>query len=485
MSLNSLCVRYKAALLLFSAFLALFFTGFFVNALNSHSVELNGGSQWFSVADSQQSGLDLTDTLTIEMWVKLDSLTQNSLSPLFVKRDGANNQRSYSFYILNQAGGKRLAFDYMNPGDIGSDQSVSWNPSLATWNHVAITKQGTTLRFYVNGIQQGADQTGSFSQIFNSSTPVEIGSWTNEGSQVGFLDGKLDDIRVWNVARSQAQIATDMNKELAGNESGLVAYWKFNGSSLEDVTANNNDLTNNGGATFSNDVPFTDVVTPALTFEASPSAITQGSSSTLSWNAQNATSCTASGAWNGSKSVSGTLAVSPPSTATYSLDCTGDGGSVQKDATVTVTSAPAPASSQAKRKTVSESVTKSAVLQDDDELKFQLVAGKTYIVEGVLFASAGKNVPDLRIAFTAPNGSDMAIGYLTDAVLQNGGGVLTQSNTSSRRIQAPASSSIPVVIKGTIVAGSGGELKLRWAQFTSNTNPMTITKGSYLAIQEI
>lgn len=77
--------------------------------------------------------------------------------------------------------------------------------------------------------------------------------------------------------------------------------------------------------------------TPTLTLSASPTAITSGQSSTLSWNTTNVTSCVATGAWSGSKSVSGSSTVAPTTNSTYTLTCTGTGGSVSKSASITVT----------------------------------------------------------------------------------------------------------------------------------------------------
>jgi hypothetical protein len=82
---------------------------------------------------------------------------------------------------------------------------------------------------------------------------------------------------------------------------------------------------------------------PTLSFSANPSSVTSGSNSTLTWSTTDATSCTASGAWSGSVGTSGTRSVGPlSSTSTYSLSCSGAGGSVQKSVTVTVGAAPPP-----------------------------------------------------------------------------------------------------------------------------------------------
>lgn len=76
--------------------------------------------------------------------------------------------------------------------------------------------------------------------------------------------------------------------------------------------------------------------TPTLTLSASPTSINPGQSSTLSWNATNVTSCSASNGWTGTKALSGTQVVSPTATTTYTLACTGSNGNVTKNATVNV-----------------------------------------------------------------------------------------------------------------------------------------------------
>lgn len=79
------------------------------------------------------------------------------------------------------------------------------------------------------------------------------------------------------------------------------------------------------------------------TLTASPTSIVSGQSSTLTWSSTDATSCTASGAWSGSLATSGSQSVSPTSTSTYTLSCTGAGGSsAPVGATITVGSPPPP-----------------------------------------------------------------------------------------------------------------------------------------------
>jgi thermitase len=81
---------------------------------------------------------------------------------------------------------------------------------------------------------------------------------------------------------------------------------------------------------------------PTVSLSASPSSIIAGQSSTLTWSSTNATSCTATGGWSGTRATSGSLAVSPTSNSTYTLTCTGAGGSASSSATVLVAPATMP-----------------------------------------------------------------------------------------------------------------------------------------------
>ena len=78
--------------------------------------------------------------------------------------------------------------------------------------------------------------------------------------------------------------------------------------------------------------------TPGVTISVSPTTITVGQSSTISWNATNATSCTASGSWSGNQNLSGSMSVSPAASGsdTYTLTCTNANGNTAASAVLTV-----------------------------------------------------------------------------------------------------------------------------------------------------
>ena len=83
-------------------------------------------------------------------------------------------------------------------------------------------------------------------------------------------------------------------------------------------------------------------VAPTVTISALPTTITLGQSTTLTWSSTNTTACTASNGWSGSQSTGGTASETPGSagTVTYTISCTGPGGSANASAAVTVANIP-------------------------------------------------------------------------------------------------------------------------------------------------
>ncbi len=75
----------------------------------------------------------------------------------------------------------------------------------------------------------------------------------------------------------------------------------------------------------------------SLIFWATPGSILAGGNATLNWVVSNATFCTASGGWSGSKSITGgSQVVSPASTTLYTLSCTGPGGTETRSTQISI-----------------------------------------------------------------------------------------------------------------------------------------------------
>lgn len=101
------------------------------------------------------------------------------------------------------------------------------------WHHIAVVGSGGEQNFYVDGAFVGDAATQSCTDI------GVIGNYM-AGNQPW---GKVTEVRLWNNARTQAEIQDNMFSELTGTEDGLIGYWKFNegeGDTVHDSAGDNN-----------------------------------------------------------------------------------------------------------------------------------------------------------------------------------------------------------------------------------------------------
>ncbi|NND64648.1 MAG: hypothetical protein HKM24_01675, partial [Gammaproteobacteria bacterium] len=110
------------------------------------------------------------------------------------------------------------------------------------------------------------------------------------------------------------------------------------------VSMSGNNITLNGSPKY---IAFSNgggVNAPSVSLAANPTTVSEGDSSTLTWTVSDATSCTASDDWSGSKTATGGSQVMSnlTATSTYTLICTGAGGSASDSVTITVNPLPVP-----------------------------------------------------------------------------------------------------------------------------------------------
>ena len=93
------------------------------------------------------------------------------------------------------------------------------------WIHVAMVYDRSVLKLYIDG---KLDASGDISvNSVDSSQTVKIGLEDIMFNQKHYLNGIVDEVQIWNVARTQEEIQDNMHKPLLGDETGLVGYWRF------------------------------------------------------------------------------------------------------------------------------------------------------------------------------------------------------------------------------------------------------------------
>jgi Ca2+-binding RTX toxin-like protein len=186
------------------------------------------------------SHLNFTGAITLEARVKVKAT------------DGLRNIISHGFTL--SPGAEVVLRIFSGRYEVGSWNGTGYFTSyeipkedIGTWVHLAgvYNTQAKTWTLYRNGVML-------------SSTPSNVGALTvNSNWAIGargtgterFFSGDIDEVRIWNKARTQTEIQADLNRSLIGNESGLVAYHNFNeatGTTIRNLTSYQNNGTIQG-----------------------------------------------------------------------------------------------------------------------------------------------------------------------------------------------------------------------------------------------
>ena len=187
----------------------------------------NGTSNYISVANN--ATLNPASAFTVEAWVKLNSLPGASTNYNIVSKETYCTQ---GYRLLSVGYGNGGKFYFLVCGLAGTPAIVGTTvPTIGTWYHVAGVYDGANLKLYVNGLPEGTPPIAS-GTITNTIGSMGIGSYN--GGSLEFMDGTIDDVRIYNYARSASQILEDMNKT-APSGTGPLAWWKMNEASGQSV----------------------------------------------------------------------------------------------------------------------------------------------------------------------------------------------------------------------------------------------------------
>ncbi|MBN1676797.1 MAG: Ig-like domain-containing protein [Kiritimatiellae bacterium] len=186
--------------------------------------------------------LHFTHALTIEMWLRPGEYNnvrdEVFLSHVTMVNDGYMIGRNTA-----ASPGRWFFLQERERPPQGLSLTDGQQLSLGVWQHVAAVLDSTTISLYVNGVLTDTASNENFDMAkANSGMPLWLGNYPPDGGRP--YNGEMDEVRLWNLARTADQIRDDMYRELTGSESGLVGYWRFNegaGQVAGDASGEGND----------------------------------------------------------------------------------------------------------------------------------------------------------------------------------------------------------------------------------------------------
>ena len=101
---------------------------------------------------------------------------------------------------------------------------------LNEWYHIAATYDGTLIKYYVNGCK--VNELPATGDLVQNNLITAIGARPGNAVPVEHFRGNIDEVRIWNIVRTETEIQQNMNFLLTTTQPGLLAYYKFNNNYL-------------------------------------------------------------------------------------------------------------------------------------------------------------------------------------------------------------------------------------------------------------
>jgi len=358
-----------------------------------------------------------TSDLTLEAYVKSTSF----LTPIISTRTSESTNAGKWFTVSTTADG-RLTWELADNNSSYTVFTGTTLMALNAWYHIAIVRQGTAIRFYINGSADGNFTDPVIRDLTTGNNAFRLGAMVERNA---WYKGDMDEIRTWKRALCQAELQNNNSCELALPQSDLYEYYKLNQGT---VNANNTAITtatdNSGNGRNATLVNFgltgatsnwsTGIAsgtcatfvtaTPASQTSCSGSAITNIIlSNATSWTRDNTATVTGIAA-SGTGNISGTLTntTSSPVTVTFTITATCSGLPI----TATVTVNPLPTVNAVSNQVVCNNGSTTAVNFSSNLPGGIICATANEGSNAVLTAPAGTVITAITFAsFGTPNGS--------------------------------------------------------------------------------
>lgn len=210
--------------------------------------DFNGTSNYISFGVA--SGLG-SNTFTLECWFRRNGMGNTTTTgtggvaaivPLISKgrgeSDGNNKDMNYIFGINTATGALCADFEEGTGQPTPGLNHPSYGVTIindTTWYHAAVTYDGQKWKIYLNGNLEVTDSIGLLPQSGSIQHAAIASALTSTGAAQGFFKGIIDEVRIWNYARTQQQIRDSINTQVT-TATGLVGRWSMDDVSGTSIT---------------------------------------------------------------------------------------------------------------------------------------------------------------------------------------------------------------------------------------------------------
>lgn len=188
----------------------------------------NGKDQYLKLSSGSSCVVDNSMDYTIETWFKADEAQQTATIISNGRGDGEEMGGSLNLFALNLEEG-RLVF-HNNGVRVACDGSFADND----WHHVAVAVNRTSGRgqIYVDGKLNTYFEAADLGGIAAAYIHLGARVWTpadnlQQERADNFFKGEIDEVRVWNLYKSETLVENGNSNRLDGTEKGLLAYYPF------------------------------------------------------------------------------------------------------------------------------------------------------------------------------------------------------------------------------------------------------------------
>lgn len=219
---------------------------------NNYSIDLEASSsQYATITDAAQTGLNWAGDFTVEGYFRPESLS-GAYMTLASRYTVTGNQRSW--WLAYRPVAETVALIVSNDGSATEELSVAYTLSTATWYHIAAAwdASAATFELFINGVSQGTD-TGVITSLHDSTGTIDIGRINNATPY--YFDGLINNLRFWDTLRNVTDINNNKDKVITSH-ANLKGSWYSKNNNHQDLTANGNDLTAVNAPVFSSTTPF-------------------------------------------------------------------------------------------------------------------------------------------------------------------------------------------------------------------------------------